>query len=207
VEFLVNGLSHLTSGDIPSPVADLIDLAHNKSIPKRGTNVSASINGFLRRGPKPAQPDQAGVELPLDMNASPSVDLGTDEGDEGLDIISHTPQPNRDDPQNLGSGTLNNMEDRIPGDVLSVAETLEAYITPSTGHHTDFAESNTSTSRNYFEELDVSHTASEEEIRKSYRTLMLQVGLDYQSIFPDYYNMTALVSCIQIDRYKRTGPP
>ena len=175
---MVNGLAHLTSGDIPSPVADLIDLAHNKSIPKRGTNVSASINGFLRRGPKPAQPDQAGVELPLDSNASPSADLGTDEGDEGLDIMSHTPQPNRDDPKKLGSSTLDNMEGRLPGDIRSVAETLEDYITPSTGHDTDFSKSNTSTPRNYFEELDVSQTASEEEIRKSYRTLMLQVSLD-----------------------------
>jgi hypothetical protein len=160
-DLLVRGLEGLSGIDLPSPITDLAALVKGKQVPRKATQMGASINGFLRRGNRTKSEDKSKVDVQRQIEAE--VDNITDENSEIL--LNREP-----DTANEDLACISNDHEEQPGQP-GVTGTKHDPSTTSTVE----AEAQARNVIDHFEALQVGLEADQDEIKKAYRRLVMQV--------------------------------
>ena len=168
--FLSDGLSKLTGEDMPSPVYDLPTLVRAKAVPRKPTQVGASINHFLRRDIRPRT-----AEINSDIPAEGAREAdnpmlqgnGIVSGRQLADDTGHSPAPS--------SSSLELSEE---ASVLEKPPLTSSPDIPIGEHQPDnpLNPIDMEEGTDYFSLLGLTPAADDDEIKKAYRRLMIQVG-------------------------------
>jgi DnaJ-domain-containing protein 1 len=171
--FLVEGLGKLTGDDLPSPVYDLLTLARAKAVPKKTTQMSASINNFLRRDNRQKVTEATPVVL------AESEELSDARSEvSALEPDSSQTEHFNDENVPVGdSGSSQHPEGSVPDQPEERTGSSSLPVPPAVGQPS--IENHTSGGAgdaDYFSVLGVSPSANEQEIKRAYRKLMVQVS-------------------------------
>lgn len=173
--FLVEGLGKLTGDDLPSPVYDLLTLVRAKAVPKKATQMSASFNNFLRRDNRQKATEATPVVLAeseqmLDAKAEalalePDSPLAEQNNDESVPVGDSGSTLNPE-------GSMSDQPEEQPGSPTLPSDPAVEDVQPTPGDRT----SEGVEAADYFSVMGVSPSANEQEIKRAYRGLMVQVS-------------------------------
>ena len=163
-DLLVRGLEGLSGSDLPSPITDLTNLVKGKPLPRKAAQMGASINGFLRRANRTKLDISAGLNEDSDHSLTPmthntedsSAILFEGEQDAGKEI--------------LGRSSEGGEERSIPPE----GSALDA--SPSSPSPKDI-EMGDDDGTDHFDALELGPDADQDDIKKAYRRLVMQVSV------------------------------
>jgi hypothetical protein len=165
-DLLVRGLEGLSGSDLPSPITDLTNLVKGKPLPRKAAQMGASINGFLRRANRPKSDIAAGVDDDSDHSITP-INHITENSSEIL--FDGEPDAGR---EVLGWSSQDGEERSVPpeGSRIDASPTL-----PSTKE----IEIGDDGGKDHFEALELGPDADQDDIKRAYRRLVMQVRVLY----------------------------
>jgi hypothetical protein len=161
-DLLASGLVGLTDDELPSPLADLPGLVREKPLPRKTVQMGASINGFLRRSVRPK------VETP-----SHSVEPTSHSTSQATSAWSSEEQTGDRNVTNL-DGDESVLGDIIQAQTDRVASGLDTSTIPDTPPNSHSVV-NDEDVPDHFKMLGVGMEADQDEVRKAYKRLLLQV--------------------------------
>jgi hypothetical protein len=151
---------------IRMPITDLTNLVKGKPLPRKAAQMGASINGFLRRANRPKSDIAAGVDDDSDHSITP-INHITENSSEIL--FDGEPDAGR---EVLGWSSQDGEERSVPpeGSRIDASPTL-----PSTKE----IEIGDDGGKDHFEALELGPDADQDDIKRAYRRLVMQVRVLY----------------------------
>jgi len=161
-DLLVRGLEGLSGSDLPSPIADLTSLVKSKPLPRKAAQMGASINGFLRRANRNKSDTAAEVNDTTDHSITAMTEIAENDSDILLDGESDT-----------GKEVL----DRLPrsGEERSISPETSAIDDSLTSPSIKEIEVGHDGGVDHFEALELGQDADQDDIKRAYRRLVMQV--------------------------------